>query len=837
MIRQLLFYIIILVSFSVSGQNRIFKLVEKTDTLKATEYILKINEKDPNNPDTKLATAYYLQWLHPNDLKLLDSAGSMLSKYLNIASEESKLSESVHPDSLKIRVDSLAFQQLVPPHSQNRFISFITIHNTSEYSSQARVMWEEWAYKTALTTNTEASYNNFKRWFPNSKYNNKIDERLADLEFRQHFTNFTEKEYANFLRKNPSSPYAKEAEAKLAEIVTRSGTKERLSYYATAYPQLKSAQNAQLIVDAHYDSTNEIEALFPFMENSKIGLIDSAGNHIVPAIFDSLEVNDNCEGYLARYIIGYIGKATAVVNRKGNFVFRGPAEKINELSPAFISFVQNGKSGLLLSDGTIILPPIYDEINLPHKNFISAKRDNSIEFRSLLGQMLLSVQDGDLYSENDFIFLETDDQLKVSHASLLSKSKSDQFPWIRNVYDYEVIDNSKIIIENENRWFGVLNNSLQWLRSPSTDKITNSSFGIIISDTSQVRLAYGEVNDLSEPYRRLNSNTKWLLAVNDSSSIVYNKSWSEPLTLDLDTGYILGESFFIGIKNNIPTIYFSDRTDKKFYRTTNFKLVSSSKSGLLQEVIITETGRNHVVFNSKGNQVFEGDGKSYSILSDSLISIMFRSGNYMLKTLSGKTILPGVYDGFAALDSNHLTIVRDGKFGWVNTKTFKTVAPRYSSLPKIDGNKIVTTYGRYQYLLNFDGSTFFRSVADDIKAWNDSSVWIKNNFRWALWDIQKNDSLGIEAKLLETFDINNTERVAVYLTDKGYGAVSSSKGEILAPEYTSIEFRGNSKNSVLFAFKDFEEAGYRTIVYMSPKGIQLIEESEKITTSDKILCD
>ncbi|MCX2746027.1 WG repeat-containing protein [Mangrovivirga sp. M17] len=839
MIRQLFFILLAILSFSVSAQNRIFKLVGKADTAKAKDYVLKINDKDPNDPETKLATAYYLQWMYPENLKHLDSAASMLSKYLNIATEESKLSEEVHPDSLKIRIDSLAFQQLNPPHTQNRFLNFLTIHNTQPYSSQAKNIWEDWAYNTAIATHTDSAYNNFKRWFPNSQYISNIKRRQADLEFSQHFTEFSEKEYANFLRKNPNSPYIQEVENKLADLLTISGSKEKMSYLANQYPDLNLAKKAKLIVNSHYDESSKSELLYPIAQNAKIGLINSQGEYIVPAIFDRLESSDNCKGYESKYIIGYIGEATAVVNRSGKFVFRGPAENIIELSPAYISFVQNGKSGLLLSDGSIILPPIYDEIFFPHKNFIAARKSGLIEFRSLLGSLLMTIVDGDLYSEKDFIFHETDDQLKVSHVSMLPNIKTDFFPWIRNVYDYELANDSTLIIENENRQFGVLNENLQWLKSPAENKIYDTPFGIVVKDALGYRLAYDNMQNYTDPYNKLVNSKKWLLAKNDTSTVVYNQKWSAPLNLETDSSYILGENFLVTVTNEKPVVYFNNKKSINFTSGTGFKLISTTDKKENDQALISYKGRRQVVYNASGEQVFSGDGKSYSIMSDSVISIMFTSGNYMLKTLDGKTLLPGVYDGFQKLDDNNLVIVRDGKFGWINTKNYKVVAPRYSKLPVKDGARVLTKYGKYHYLLNTDGSLFYRSDSEDLKSWNDSSVWIKNNFRWTLWDINENDSAGIEAKTIRMHDLdkNENERLAIFLTENGYGAASSKYGQTIKPEYTGIEFRGNEAEIVFFAYRDFEEAGYRSIRYVNNNGSLLKEETSNLGSSEKILCD
>ncbi|QCK14192.1 tetratricopeptide repeat protein [Mangrovivirga cuniculi] len=840
MIRQLFFILLVTLSFSVSAQNRIFKLVEKADTAKAKDYVLKINEKDPDDPETKLATAYYLQWVHLENLNYLDSAASMLSKYLNIATEESKLSEEVHPDSLKIRIDSLAYEQLNPPHSQNRFLNFLTIHNTQPYASQAKNLWEDWAYNTAIATHTDSAYNNFKRWFPNSQYISNIKRRQADLAFSQHFTEFSEEEYANFLRKNPNSPYKQEVENKLTDLITISGSKEKLAYLANEYPELKSAQKAKLIVKSHYDEASESDLLFPIAQNQKIGLINSQGVYTVPPIFDRLESSDNCNGYKSKYIIGYIGEATAVVNRSGNFVFRGPSEDINELSPAYISFVQNGKSGLLLSDGSIILPPIYDEIFFPHKNFIAARKSGLIEFRSLLGALLMTIEDGDLYSEKDFIFHETDDKLRVSHVSMLPKIKTDFFPWIRNVYDYELANDSTLIIENENRQFGVLNENLQWLKSPAENKIYDTPFGIVVKDKQGYRLAYDNMQNYTDPYNKLVNSEKWLLAKNDTSTVVYNKKWSAPLNLEIDSSYILGENFLITLTDEKPVVYFNNKESMTFASGTGFKLISTSGKKENDQALISYKGRRQVVYNAAGDQVFSGDGKSYSILSDSIISIMFTSGNYMLKTLGGKTLLPGNYDGFQKLDENNLVVVRDGKFGWINTKNYKVVAPRYSKLPVKDGTRVITQFGRYHYILNTDGSLFYRSDAEDLKSWNDSTVWIKNNFRWTLWDIIQDDSVGLVAKTIRIHDLNNdnNERLAIFLTENGYGAASSINSVTTEQlDFTGIEFRGSKEEIVFFAYKDYEDAGYRLIKYVNNKGKLLKEETSDIDSSERILCD
>lgn len=96
----------------------------------------------------------------------------------------------------------------------------------------------------------------------------------------------------------------------------------------------------------------EISTAVRFEINGLIGMNTSAGDLLMPAIFDQIEV---CRDY----VYAHFGNRHLLVNKEGMDVCSDSENG---------EFYQNGKKGIKNQDGTVLFPAIYDKIYRWSKN-------------------------------------------------------------------------------------------------------------------------------------------------------------------------------------------------------------------------------------------------------------------------------------------------------------------------------------------------------------------------------------------------------------------------------------------------------------------------------------
>jgi len=137
-------------------------------------------------------------------------------------------------------------------------------------------------------------------------------------------------------------------------------------------------------------------------ENEKVGLLDSTGNVLIPALYEEIIVLG------ANFINVKERGREKIINARGKTILdHNNFKKLQVISPQYLAFSQNGNLGCVNVDGTIIFPPTYVTVELFQNQFFKVSNGNQYGLTDLIGKVLLNpVADDIQVLKNGLIFYQ-----------------------------------------------------------------------------------------------------------------------------------------------------------------------------------------------------------------------------------------------------------------------------------------------------------------------------------------------------------------------------------------------------------------------------------------------
>lgn|GEM_PF-2402876 len=139
----------------------------------------------------------------------------------------------------------------------------------------------------------------------------------------------------------------------------------------------------------HYEV---VDRLF-YKEGQKWGRLDSAGEEVTKAVYDKFWFLDRYNG-TAIMVAAQRDSKWVIVDGKGKEMADGPYDEIVPEGMSFYRVKKNGKCGLLNMEGKVIVPAIYDRINIDQYNsdFIIVSLGNKQTWYSFNGRQIMPLK-------------------------------------------------------------------------------------------------------------------------------------------------------------------------------------------------------------------------------------------------------------------------------------------------------------------------------------------------------------------------------------------------------------------------------------------------------------
>ncbi len=202
-----------------------------------------------------------------------------------------------------------------------------------------------------------------------------------------------------------------------------------------------------------YNWMNKEQGIYTLKKIGKYGVADTNAQMILPAEYD----NATAKG---EFIIANKGRAFSVLNRSGKLLFTLECDALEAWSTELLFFIKSGKQGIVRKDGTVLMEPLYKQIEQITKGTYMVTDGDLKYLADEKGKKLLPIA---LDSANHITseykpFDITEDYLVLENMegkfALYSLTTKELLPF---EYDYiDKVENFRYVIAKKNGKMGVV---------------------------------------------------------------------------------------------------------------------------------------------------------------------------------------------------------------------------------------------------------------------------------------------------------------------------------------------------------------------------------------------
>jgi hypothetical protein len=205
---------------------------------------------------------------------------------------------------------------------------------------------------------------------------------------------------------------------------------------------------------------------------------------------------------------------------------------------------------------------------------------------------------------------------------------------------------------------------------------------------------------------------------------------------------------------------------------------------------------------------------------------------------NGKPVVPVEMDAIILTDKNHLSLLKDKKFGLFDLPSRKYFKPMYErNLITIDKRNLVVYKDGLYGLIDFNTKPVTAFDFAEVQSWSDSVIWVKKDFQWRLINYYTQNVLVDRVKGFTWIKNSDEEKIVRIQRENYYGIISNKKGMIISPSFTEIINLGDDHQPFYFTEKYIEEAGIYIVVYFDQTGKLVRRQAYEEEEYDRILCE
>jgi WG containing repeat len=364
--------------------------------------------------------------------------------------------------------------------------------------------------------------------------------------------------------------------------------------------------------------------------------------------------------------------------------------------------------------------------------------------------------------------------------------------------------------------------------------LTKTSFGFIEKHNNQVTV-HGLTDELEDkPYDNITFYRNWLVLFQADKKHLYDIPSKKLIASDADSIWFDRSLVFMD-KHNLRKVYLSANHAIDLPADSKINFIASRDS---VQFFFNENKKKRIVFMlDKGVQLFtteyvieESLGADYFIVSKGV-----KKG---VLSRNGKTIVPVEMETIILTDKNHLSLLKDKKFGLFDLRSGKYFKPVYERnlIPMNKRNLIVYKDGFYG-LIDQQAKPVTAFEFSEVQAWSDSLIWVKKDFQWKLINYHSQKVLLDRVKGFTWIKNNEEEKIIRIHRENYFGIVSNKRGVVIAPTLTDIKNLGDADRPFYFTEKQVEEAGIFVVLYYNHTGKLVRKQAYEEEEYDRILCE
>ncbi|AZQ63449.1 WG repeat-containing protein [Flammeovirga pectinis] len=753
----------------------------------------------------------------------IDSIGYWLNHVEQLAFEASMSSFKVddfkdfikkYPDATHIPraielKDSLSFEIAKKEHSYKSYQEFIKNHPEAKQRDLAQEQYEILVYHSKTKDADEHALNRFLLEHPNNKFKSKVEKQIYELRTE----NKSESDYLSFIRDYPNSSRVDTA---ITHLWYFSENKDSV---LISYPNWKNI--------SYYQSLNlaEKHTIYPVIKDSKVAFINNKGKVILEDAFLQAKKKYNCNGVQSSYIEVEKETGHGVVNRKGKVLIPFEYESISFLSEGLAVVKKQGKYGIYALNEEQWIPCMYDQIMQISNRLFGVRIKSRWGIISSDGTQKFPIEAGQLIkiAENTLLIMKKGRWNYFSESAIFSEQINSADSVFR-FESYKSLEDQWFSLKEEGKWAVYSPNGEKW--TDDYDLIKDAPYKqgwFIQNDTLWQLLNYDN---------KLKIDSLLLPVVKEQGVISRWKNKWQAFTWSGDSlgNYVADTIVFNGNGNGIVAssggidhLYFKGGGDLLLKSYTKWHIQYVQKDST-EEIFIGAKSKRYKKFallNEKGNQIMTPQFTDLTVTANGFVIAKY--GNwYYLYTTKGKRHFQ---EGYSAIyyENGVFVLKKNGKYGLYIPETNQKIAPQFDSkLIKTTIKKEEVT----QWLGSKKGKKGLFSLStiatakfyyNDMTLFDSTSVFIREDNLWKLLNVEKNDIV----LACDSYKIKTTEEGytwILYQKNEQYGAYSIKYGNVIYPEFLSIQNIG-SKEEPLFLAKQFiKQAKLYILLYINEQG-------------------
>lgn len=852
------FSIFFLTAICLSGEagqlKKIRKALEKEDFEKAEKRIIKALEKDSMHPGVD----YFLSVLLVTDQYGeydIDSSWFWINKAISDlkVADVKKLKELQKADlqeedfaNQRALVGRLAFYQAYNRMNLPDFLHYLEHYKETEHYERATAIRDSLAFDLAKDENTWQVYEHYFTTYPDARFVPEARERYQTLIFKDYTQDDRLESYIQFLEDHPNTPFRKPAE----EIIfKRTVLKHRTSDYMgflKRYPEThlrkqigdilyykvtsSNLGGLEEVLNVHTDPDSlhrlymlEQEVLFPIFEGGVYGFLSLENRTVLKPQFQQIAKDLLCGNISSEWLLA----DQQIINRAGDTVLTD-VEAFTELGDG-ITLVYNQGTWLYHKSGYRISDLVVSDAKTLGSGLIAFQSDQRLwGILTITGHQVLPARYYSIGQQGDFIILEQEHQLY--DVTSLSQLKDEALQTQGFSFDdYEVIGDTLFQGFQGDREC-LLNTELEYLIPLGNHSIYLTRSSAYVKDESGYQLYDKRNAELKDQkFRHLDANDGWIaLQAGDKWLMISNKTTRSVAIRELDSVRLLSSNAALIRQGDTLQVVFQSGSRVLPGQEDAIQFLSNQDESYL---LLSSKGSSRL-YDDTGTLLFASKHEDLALLGDSTFRYR-KNGKMGVLNQKGEVLVDARYD-LADGNNGLVFLLNDGKIGCYDINKKILIPAEYQArIGSFHGHYKVQRNGKTG-LVNERNELTVPMEYDELRQWNDTSLWARDTHGWKL--ITYDHSMVLE-EVRSLNLVNARETFATILTDEGYGLLSNVQGEFLAPEYNDILNVGSEERPLFFAEQHLKAAAFIVVTYTNADGVRIRSQAYRPEEYEKIYCD
>lgn len=847
------FFIFLLIVFSIAGYAQVNSIRQAQNRMvegrweTARTLLKKALRKDTTSVEAKWVLAEWF-FATSNPSQQIDSAyiylQASLASYSRLAPKQKEKLNRVAVDSSRLiffrtKIDSAAFERAKQLNTEKSYSNFLGQFRYAKERAVAVELRDEIGFLQALKINTWRSFDGYLQTYPQSHRRVEAQARVDKLLFEDKTRDHRLESYQAFVKSFPNSPFVPQADQMIFEISTANGSIESFEKFIQFYPRSSTINFARDLLFYLYlereqampdflltDSLQSVIASnkgywVPVLQNGKFGFLDSLGRDAIALQFESIDPSYLC-GMVRENILV---TSNGLINRQGKKISES-FPVVKDLGSGFLAVGDSACFQIIHKSGRRIISACVQDAKVL-AGFLAIKKNDGWGVYSFTGRPLLPPSWNKIQLiENVFVFERQEKRILCTPEQVGAVANGKHLP--------------EELVFDEARLFG---KDLLLVRNAAMEGIINSQLNFVVPLTRQtlIHTPYGIVRKTNDKYvvtelskgldtvrwDKIVQRTDWLILQKDKKENLYSLSRRKIVAAQIDSIKVEQGLAFVYDGDSLR-IYLPKSKSITFSRSTTIHFVNSKDS--IQYFYSDGKNKKEVVEIHSGRKRFSVDFDKIELLSGNIF-LVGKKGKWGLLSKDGMPLLPLEFDALIQNANGLISLLKDKKFGIYDSRKKKLINPVYDQNVVLFATDVLGSAKNKLYgLFGWDGKPLSKFEFDEILPWTDKSIWVRKGIYWQLLEFRTGKTSIDKVKEIKPLIQLPSEQAVLINRDNNWGVVSSIRGVVIPPTYSSIVNIGSDEFPLYFTDKEVREAGVHVVIYYNHEGKfirkQVYEEDE-----------